>query len=76
VLRIIFGPKSDEATREWRKIHNGELHILYRSPHIIGQIKSRKMRLAGHVARVGEGRNVYRVLVGKPEGKNTWKTKV
>jgi hypothetical protein len=59
----------DEVTGEWRKLHNGELHNLYSSPDIIRQIKSRRMRGAGHVARMGEGRNVYRVLVGKPEGK-------
>jgi hypothetical protein len=67
VLRGIFGPKRDEVTGEWRKLHNGELHNLYSSPDIIRQIKSRRMRWAGHVARMGEGRNVYRVLVGKPE---------
>jgi hypothetical protein len=59
----------DEVTGEWRKTHNGELHNLYSSPDIIRQIKSRIMRWAGHVARMGEGRNMYRVLVGKPEGK-------
>jgi hypothetical protein len=69
VLRRMFGPKRDEVTGEWRKLHNGELHILYSSPDIIRQIKSRKMRWARHVARMGEGRNVYRVLVRKPEGK-------
>jgi hypothetical protein len=69
VLRRIFGPMRDEVTREWRKLHNRELHNLYSSPDIIRQIKSRRMRWAGHVARMGEGRNVYRVLVGKPEGK-------
>jgi hypothetical protein len=69
VLRGIFGPKTDEVTREWRKLHSGELHNLYSSPHIIRQIKSRRMRWAGHVARMGEGRNVCRVLVGKPKGK-------
>jgi hypothetical protein len=69
VLRRIFGPKMDEVTGEWRKLHNGELHNLHSSPDIIRQIKSRRMRWAGHVARMGEGRNVYRVLVGKPEGK-------
>jgi hypothetical protein len=69
VLMRIFGPKRDEVTGEWRKLYNGELHILYPSPDIIRQIKSRRMRWAGHVARMGEGRNVYRVLVGKPEGK-------
>jgi hypothetical protein len=69
VLRGIFRPKWDEVTGEWRKWHSGELHNLYSSPDISRQIKSRRMRWAGHVARMGEGRNVYRVLVGKPEGK-------
>jgi hypothetical protein len=69
VLRGIFGPKRDEVTGEWRKLHNGELYNLYLSPDIIRRIKSRRMRWAGHVARMGEGRNVYGVLVGKPEGK-------
>jgi hypothetical protein len=69
VLRRLFGPTREEVTGEWRKLHNRELHNLYSSPDIIRQIKSRKMRWAGHVARMGEGRNVYRVLVGKPEGK-------
>jgi hypothetical protein len=69
VLRGIFGPKRDEVTGEWRKLHNGELHNLYSSPGIMWHIKSRRMRSAGHVARMGEGRNVYMVLVGKPEGK-------
>jgi hypothetical protein len=69
VLRSIFGPKKDEVTGEWRKLHNGELHTLYSSPDIIRQIKSRRMRWAWHVARMGEGRKVYRVLAGKPEGK-------
>jgi hypothetical protein len=64
VLRRIFGPKRDEVTCQWRKLHNGELHNLYSSPDII-----RRMRWAGHVAHMGEGRNVYRVLVGKPEAK-------
>jgi hypothetical protein len=68
VLRRMFGPKRDEATGEWRKLHNEELHILYSSPNIIRQIKSRKMRWTGHVVRMGEERNVYRVLMGKPEG--------
>jgi hypothetical protein len=69
VLRRIFGPKRDEVTGEWRKLLSGELHNLYSSPDIIRQITSRRLRWAGHVARIGEGRNVYRVLVGKPEGK-------
>jgi hypothetical protein len=58
VLRGIFGPKREEVTGEWRKLHNGELHNLYSSPDIIRQVKSRRMRLAGHVARMGEGRNL------------------
>jgi hypothetical protein len=71
VLRGMFGPKGDEVTGEWRKLHSGELHNLYSSRDIIRPIKSRRMRWAGHVARMGEGRNVYRVLVGKPEGKRS-----
>jgi hypothetical protein len=69
VLRGIFGPRRDELTGEWRKLHSGELRNLYSSPDIVRQIKSRRMRWAGSVARMGEGRNVYRVLVGRPEGK-------
>jgi hypothetical protein len=69
VLRRIFGPKRDEVRKEWRKLHSGELHNLYSSTDIIRQIKSRRMRWAGHVARVGEKRKLYRVLVVKPEGK-------
>jgi hypothetical protein len=69
VLRRIFGPKRDEVTGEWRKLHNKELHDLYSSPSIIRIIKPRRMRWAGHVARLGEKRNAYRLLVGKPEGK-------
>ena len=69
VLRIIFGPKSDEGTGEWRKLHNAELNDLYSSPNIPRVIKSRRMRWAGHVARMGKGRGVFRVLVGKPQGK-------
>jgi hypothetical protein len=69
VLRRIFGPKRDEVPGEWRKLHHEELHDLYCSPNIVPVIKSRRMRWAGHVARMGEGRGVYRVLVGKPEGK-------
>jgi hypothetical protein len=69
VLRGTFGPKRDEVMGEWRKLHNGELHNLYSSPDIIRKIKSRRTRWAGHVARMGEDRKVYRVLVGNPEGK-------
>jgi hypothetical protein len=68
VLRRIFGPKREEDG-SCRKLHNDELHSLYFSPNIVRVIKSRRMRWAGHVARVGEGRGVYRVLVGRPEGK-------
>jgi hypothetical protein len=68
VLRRVFGPKRDEVTREWRKLHNEELRDLYYSPSIIRVIKSRKISWAGHVARMGEKRNAYRLLVGKPEG--------
>jgi hypothetical protein len=67
VLREIFGPKREEDG-SWRKLNN-ELHNLYSSPHIFRVIKSRRMRWAGHVARMGEGRGFYRVLVGRPEGK-------
>jgi hypothetical protein len=69
VLRRIFGPKRDRVTGGWRKLHNDELYNLYSSPSIIRIITSRRMRWAGHVARMGEKRNVYRLLVGKPEGK-------
>ena len=69
VLRRIFGPKRDEVMGEWRKLHNEELKGLYSLPNIVRVIKSRRMRWAGHVACMGEGRGVYRVLVGKPEGK-------
>jgi hypothetical protein len=69
MLRGVFGPKGGEVTAEWRRLHSGELHNLYSSPDFIRQIKSRRMRWAGHVARMGEGRNVYRVSVGKQEGK-------
>jgi hypothetical protein len=67
-LRGIFGPKRDEVIGGWRKLHNEELHNLHSSPSII-MIKSRTMRLAGNLARVGEKRNACRILVGKPEGK-------
>ena len=69
VLRRIFGPKRDEVMGEWRKLYNEELNYLNCSPNIVRVIKSRRMRWAGLVARMGEGRDVYRVLVGKPEGK-------
>jgi hypothetical protein len=69
VLRRIFGPKKDEVTGEWRKLHSKELHNLYSSPDIIRQVKSRRMRWAGHVARMGEERKMCKVLVGKREGK-------
>jgi hypothetical protein len=68
VLRRVFGPKRDEVTGELRKLHE-ELSDLYSLPNIVRVVKSRRMRWAGHVARVGEGRGVHRVLVGKPEGK-------
>jgi hypothetical protein len=69
VLKRICGPKRDEVTGEWRKLHNGELHNLYSSPNIRRQIKSRRMRWEGHVARMGEERKVQKVFLGKPEGK-------
>ena len=69
VLRRIFGPKRDEVTGEWRKLHNEQLNDLYSSPNIVRVIKSRRMRWAGNVARMGERRGIYRVLVGKPERK-------
>ena len=69
VLRRLFGPKRDEVTGEWRKLYNEELSDLYSLPNIVRVGKSRRMRWAGHVARMGEGRSVRRVLVGKPEGK-------
>jgi len=68
VLRI-FGPKRDEVKREWRKLHNEELNDLYSSSNIVRVMKSRRMRWAGHVARMGERRGVYRALVGNPKGK-------
>ena len=69
VLRRIFGSRRDKVTGEWRKLHNEELNDLYCSPNTVGVIKSSRMRWAGHVADMGERRGVYRVLVGKPEGK-------
>ena len=68
-LRRILGHKREEVREEWIKLHNEKLNDLYFSPNIVRVIKSRRMRWVGHVARMGEGRGVYRVLVGKPEGK-------
>ena len=70
VLRRVFGPKRDQITGEWRKLHNEELRDLYTLPDIVRVVKSRGMRWAGHVARMVEGRGVHRVLVGKPEGRD------
>jgi hypothetical protein len=69
VLRRIFGPKRDEVTGGWRKLHNEELHGLYYSPSIVMVIKARRMRWAGHVACIGEVRGAYNILVGRPEGR-------
>ena len=69
LLRRIFGPRRDEVTGKWRRLHNEELNNFYASPNIVRMIKSRRMRWAGHVACMGEERVVYRVLVGKPEGR-------
>ena len=74
VFRRVFGPKRDEVTGEWRKLHNEELRDLYPVPNIVRVVKSRRMRSAGHVARMGEGRGVHRVLVGKAEGKSIGET--
>jgi hypothetical protein len=68
-LRRIFGPERDEVTGEWRRLHNEELYALYSSPNIIRVIKSRRLKWARHVARMGEMRGAYMVLVGKPEGR-------
>ena len=68
ILRRIFGPKRD-ANGEWRRLHNEELHSLYRSPNIVRVIKSRRLRWAGHVARMEEGRSAFKILTGKPTGK-------
>jgi hypothetical protein len=69
VSSIVFGPKRDEVTGEWRTLHNEELNDLYPLPNIVRVVKSRRMKWAGHVARMGEDRGVHRVVVGKPEGK-------
>jgi len=69
VLRRMFGPKRVEVTGEWRKLHNEELNVVYSIPNTLRVIRSRRMRWSGRVARMGEGRGVYRVLVGKPGGK-------
>jgi hypothetical protein len=71
VLRRIFGPRIDEVTEEWRKLHNEHLSDLYASPNILRVIKSRRMRWVGHLARTGERRGINKILVGKPEGKRT-----
>jgi hypothetical protein len=77
VLRRIFGPKRDEETGEWRKLHNEELHIIYSSPNIIRQIKSRRLRWAEHVVRIGEERNAYKVLMGKlAQDRDRWRALV
>jgi len=70
VLRRIFGSKKDEVTRDWRKLHYEELNHTYSTPNIFQVIKSKRMRWSGHVALMGERRGVYRVLEGKPDGKN------
>jgi len=71
-LRRIFGPRRDEVKGEWRRLHNEKLNDLYSSPNIVRVIKSRRMRSAGHLARMGEERGAYRVLVGNLEGRNHW----
>ena len=68
ILRRIFGPKRD-ASREWRKLHNEELYSLYGAPYIVRVIKSRRLRWAGHVARMEEGRSAFKMLTGEPTGK-------
>jgi hypothetical protein len=72
LLRRVFGPKRDEVTGEWRKLHNEELNDLYSLPNIMRVVKSRRMGWAGHVARMGEEKDVHRVLVGKIEGKRSF----
>ena len=71
MLRRIFGPKRDEVTGEWRRLHNKELYVMYSPPNIIRVIKSSRLIWEGHVARMGERRGAYRVLVGKHEGKGS-----
>jgi hypothetical protein len=72
VLKRIFGPKRDEVTGSWRRLHNEELHDFYSSPNIITMIKSRKMRYTGNVARMGEKTNAYRILMGSQKGRDHW----
>ena len=72
VLRKIYGAKRDSIAGELRKLRNAELHAFYYSPNIIRNLKSRRLRWAGHVQRMGQSRNAYRILVGKPEGKGLW----
>jgi hypothetical protein len=74
VLRKIFGPKRDEVTGEWRRLHEEELSDLYYSPNVLGVIKSRNIRWAGHVARMGERGGAYKDLVGNQGKGTTWKT--
>ena len=69
---LVFAPKRDEVTGEWRKLHNEELNNLYSLPNIVRVVKSRRMRWAGYVARMGKDRGVHRMLVGKPEGKKAF----
>jgi len=71
LLRRIFGPRRDEVTWDWRRLHKEEINVWYSSPNNVRVIQSRRMRLAGHVARMSGERVVYKVLVGKPEGKRT-----
>jgi hypothetical protein len=75
VLRRIFGPKRDEATGGWRKLHNEKFNNFYSSPSVIKVIKLKRIRWTGHVARIGEKKNAYRILLGTPEGKSHWEVK-